>query len=92
MSAVAQRAAANPAAADRSGSWVVQLGSFASGANAEHLARQVRARGFPTSVSRGSSGRHLYRVRVGPVRDRQAANELAAQLQAAGHSGSVVPK
>jgi DedD protein len=75
-----------------SGSWVVQLGSFASRANAERLARQVRTRGFPASVSQGSSGRHLYRVRVGPVRDREAASELAGRLQAAGHSGSVVPK
>jgi DedD protein len=75
-----------------SGAFMVQLGSFASRANADHLARQVRARGFQVSVSQGSSGRHLYRVRVGPAHDRAAATALAQQLAAAGHSGSVVPK
>jgi cell division protein FtsN len=71
---------------------MVQLGSFASRANAEHLARQVRAQGFQVNVSQGSSGRHLYRVRVGPAHDRAAATALVQQLRAAGHSGSVVPK
>jgi cell division protein FtsN len=69
----------------------VQLGSFASRANADRLARQVRAQGFAASVSQGSSG-HLYRVRVGPVRDHGAASELAQQLRAHGHSGAIVPQ
>jgi cell division septation protein DedD len=85
-------AAEPPAAAAAAGAFVVQLGSFASRANADHLARQVRAQGFQVSVSQGSSGRHLYRVRVGPAHDRAAATALAQQLRAAGHSGSVVPK
>jgi len=74
------------------GSWVVQLGSFASRANAERLARQVRAGGFNVSVSRASAGRRLFRVRVGPAHDREAASQLAAKLRAAGHDGSIVPK
>ena len=74
------------------GGWVVQLGSFAQHTNAERLARQVRARGFKASVSQESSGRRLYRVRVGPGQDRAAATQLAAQLHAAGHSGAIVPK
>jgi len=83
---------ASPAgSADTSGSYVVQLGSFASRANAERLAKQVRGQGFAVSVSQGSSG-HLYRVRVGPVHDRAAAGELAQQLRARGHGGAVVPK
>jgi DedD protein len=77
---------------EASGAFVVQLGSFASRANADRLARQVHAQGFQVSVSQGSSGRHLYRVRVGPAHDRAAATALAQQLHAAGHSGSVVPK
>ena len=80
-----------PAAAQGSGTYLVQLGSFASRANAERLARQVRAQGFAVSVSQGSSG-HLYRVRVGPVRDHGAASELAQQLRAHGHSGAIVPQ
>jgi DedD protein len=75
-----------------SGAWVVQLGSFAQHANAERLARRVKAQGFRVSVSQESSGRRLYRVRVGPAQDRSAATQLATQLQAAGHRGAVVPK
>ena len=79
------------ASAEGSGAYVVQLGSFASQANADRLARQVRSQGFPVSVSRSTSGR-LYRVRVGPARDRATASELAQQLSAHGHSGRVVPQ
>ena len=84
-------AAAPAASAESSGSYVVQLGSFASRANADRLARQVHAQGFPVSVSKGTSG-HLYRVRVGPAHDRASASELAQQLRARGHSGAIVPQ
>jgi len=87
----AAASAVNSVAGD-SGAWMVQLGSFASRTNAERLARQVRAGGFKVSVSQGSSGRRLYRVRVGPAHDREAATQLAVKLRAAGHSGSIVPK
>ena len=72
--------------------FTVQLGSFASRANAERLAHQVRSQGFQAGVSRAASGRRLYRVRVGPAPDHAAASELAQQLRAAGHSGSIVPR
>jgi DedD protein len=80
-----------PAAGD-AGGWMVQLGSFASRANAEHLAQKVHAQGFAVSVSQGSSGRRLYRVRVGPARDRVAAAQLEQKLRATGHSGSIVAR
>jgi DedD protein len=88
----AHPAAATPPAAAAPGTLMVQLGSFASRGNAERLARQLRAQGFSVGVSQGSSGRHLYRVRAGPVNDRAAATELAQQLRSAGHSGSIVPQ
>jgi cell division septation protein DedD len=84
-------AAPSAATAEGTGTYVVQLGSFASRANADRLARQVHSQGFPVSVSRGTSG-HLYRVRVGPAHDRAAASELAQQLRAHGHSGAIVPQ
>ena len=92
-SAATGAGAATPAgaAAQGPGAYVVQLGSFASRANADRLARQVHAQGFAVSVSQGSSG-HLYRVRVGPARDHGAASELAQQLRTRGHSGSIVPQ
>jgi cell division septation protein DedD len=72
--------------------YVVQLGSFASRSNAERLARQVRGLGFQVSVSRGTTGRRLYRVQVGPARERAAAEQLAAKLGSQGHSGAVVAR
>jgi len=84
-------AAVQPGSAETSGGYLVQLGSFGSRANAERLAKKVRAQGFAVSVSQGSSGR-LYRVRVGPAHDRAAAGELAQQLRAHGHSGAIVPQ
>jgi len=90
--AAAKIAAPTPADSDGAGSWAVQLGSFASHANAERLAQQLRDGGFKVSVSQASSGRHLYRVLAGPAHDRAAATQLAAKLQAAGHRGAIVPK
>jgi DedD protein len=75
-----------------SGGWVVQLGSFASEANADRLAQQVKGQGFPVSVSQSASGRHLYRVRVGPVHEHTAALQLAQKLSAGGHAGTVEPR
>jgi DedD protein len=81
-----------PAAANQRGNFVVQLGTFASRENADKLVRDMTAKGFaafvvPTTSSRGE----LYRVRVGPTRDRAAAEALAAQLKRVGQSGSIVP-
>ncbi len=74
------------------GRLVVQVGSFSSRPAADKLASDLRKRNFPAAVSSvKASGRTMYRVRVGPVADRAAANELAGKLRAAGHAGTVVP-
>lgn len=74
------------------GSFVVQLGSFSSKQNAEKLTRDMTAKGFATFIAPiTTNGRELYRVRVGPTRDRASAEALAAQLKRMGQSGSIVP-
>jgi DedD protein len=74
------------------GSFVVQLGSFGSRDNADRLVRDMTAKGFAAFVAPiTSGGRELYRVRVGPTRDRAAAEALAAQLRRVGQSGAIVP-
>jgi DedD protein len=74
------------------GSFVVQLGSFGSKENAERLVRDMTAKGFATFIAPiTTNGRDLYRVRVGPTRDRASAEALAAQLKRIGQSGSIVP-
>ena len=65
------------------GSFVVQLGSFGSRENADRLVRDMTAKGFAAFVAPiTSNGRELYRVRVGPTRDRASAEALAARAQA----------
>jgi DedD protein len=74
------------------GTFVVQLGSFGSRENAERLVRDMTAKGFATFIAPiTSNGRELYRVRVGPTRDRASAEALAAELKRVGQSGSIVP-
>jgi DedD protein len=81
--------AAKPAAAGHN--WAVQLGSFASHANADKLVRKLKAQGFSVYVLSGGSGTSLrYRVRVGPMADRGAATQAAARLKSLGHAGSLV--
>jgi DedD protein len=81
--------AAKPAAAAHG--WAVQLGSFASRANADKLARQVKGQGFSVFVLPGGSGvAQRYRVRIGPLADRGAATQTEAKLKALGHAGTVV--
>ena len=88
----APRPATTPAEAPATGAYLVQLGSFASRANAERLARQVHGQGLQVSVSRASRGRRLYRVQVGPARDHAAAEQLAAKLHGLAQGATVVPK
>jgi cell division septation protein DedD len=69
----------------------VQLGSFASRANAEKLVHQLKAGGSPVYVISSGSGPSLrYRVRMGPMADRGAAERAMVKLKAAGHAATLV--
>jgi len=71
--------------------WAVQLGSFASRANADNLSRQLKGQGFSVYVLTGGSGASArYRVRVGPLADRDSAERTAAKLKSIGHASSLV--
>jgi DedD protein len=71
--------------------WAVQLGSFANRANAENLSRQLKGQGFPVYVLTGGSATSVrYRVRVGPLPNRDAADRTAAKLKSIGHVSSLV--
>lgn len=83
---------ASTAAPAGNGRFVVQLGSFGSRDNAERLVREMNAKGFATFIAPiTTNGRELYRVRVGPTKDRGSAEALATQLKRMGQSGSIVP-
>jgi DedD protein len=71
--------------------WSVQLGSFASRANADNLVRQLKGQGFAVYVVSGGSGAATrHRVRVGPLPDRDAAERTAAKLKTLGHASSLM--
>jgi cell division septation protein DedD len=73
------------------GGWAVQLGSFASRVNADNLVRQLKGREAPAYVlSSGKGADQRYKVRVGPVADRAAAERLRLKLAKDGHAGSLV--
>jgi DedD protein len=72
--------------------WAVQLGSFSNQENAERLAADLRKQGyaaFPSQLQTDSGA--LHRVRIGPQKDRDSAESVAAKLSSAGHKGQVVP-
>jgi DedD protein len=71
--------------------WSVQLGSFASRVNADKLAHQLKAHGSAVYVISSGSGASLrYRVRMGPLPDRSAAERAVVKLKAAGHPATIV--
>lgn len=80
------------ATSSTTGMWAVQLGSFGNQENAERLAAELRKQGhaaFLSQVMTSDGQRH--RVRIGPQKDRAAAEAVAASLKKAGHDGKVLP-
>ena len=76
---------------DPTAGWAVQVGSFASQANADKLADQLVDLEYKAFVSRKRlNGRVMYRVRVGPRATREEAGELAQRLKTEGQPVSVV--
>ena len=74
------------------GMWAVQLGSFGNQQNAEKLAADLRKQGFAAFLSQLSTDSgQLHRVRIGPQKDRESAEAMAARLAQSGHTGQVVP-
>ena len=88
----AEEAAPAGAPSDRSG-FAVQVGSFRSRDNALALRDDLRERGFSAYVDESDAGEGatVYRLRVGPVGDREEARGLAARIEdEAGIEGIVV--
>ncbi len=71
-----------------SGSWAVQVGSFASRENAERHAERLRATGRRVYLEPYQG---LSRVKVGPYDSRREAEEALSALEDEGFEGIVVP-
>lgn len=72
--------------------WAVQLGSFSQVDNARRLEAELRDAGFPAFVDAMKTPQGaMYRVRVGPVLDKNEATRLAARIrERVGMKGFVV--
>jgi DedD protein len=74
------------------GMWAVQLGSFSNKDNAEKLAADLRKQGYAAFLSQLVTDKGtLHRVRIGPQKDREAAEATAARLLKVNIKGQVVP-
>jgi DedD protein len=63
--------------------WAVQLGSFSSAVSAQRLANEFQTQGFDAFVMPVKSGATtLYRVRLGPMKDRAAAEGVLKRAKA----------
>jgi DedD protein len=73
--------------------WAVQLGSFASQATAAGMIKDLRGKGYQDAfvmpVKSGSAT--LYRVRIGPLKDRQSALDILGKVKEAAPGAAVVP-
>jgi DedD protein len=71
--------------------WAVQLGSYSSEATAERLMNEWRAKGQNAFVMPVKSGaKTLYRVRIGPAKDRAGADAALKAVQASIPGAAVV--
>ena len=78
--------------ASTTGMWAVQLGSFSNKENAEKLAASLRKQGYAAFLSQlTTENGQLHRVRIGPQKDRESAEEMAKRLAKVGQKGQVVP-
>jgi len=73
------------------GDWAVQVASFGARATADRIAGELKAKGFKSYVMPvEAKGQTLYRVRVGPVADRAAAEALLKRVRTLHPNAAVV--
>lgn len=87
-----QRPLASGAEAPTSGRWAVQVGTFSKEANAQRLVQQLRDQGqsaFVMPVKSGSTT--MYRVRIGPMKDRASAEATLRDVKASTPGAAIVP-
>ena len=80
-----------PAASTARSGWAVQLGSYSSEATAERLMKEWRVKGQDAFVMPvKSGGKTLYRVRIGPTKDRAGAEATLKAVKASIPGAAVV--
>ncbi|MFZ5467068.1 MAG: SPOR domain-containing protein [Pseudomonadota bacterium] len=73
------------------GQWMIQLGSFSSESNAQHLRGQVQRAGIPCLIEPlDIEGRKVWRVRAGPFASQAEADAALKRLQGGLRLGGMV--
>ena len=82
---------AAPADASDPFDYVVQVGAYRTGADADAQKAKLALLGLDAKVSeRDQAGRVVYRVRLGPFSDKNAAERVRAQLESNGIDNTLV--
>jgi DedD protein len=78
-------------AAETPPQWIVQLGSFSKETNALVVQDKLKAAGYKAFVKAADTpaGR-VYRVRIGPMNDRVAAQQMVTRLNGQGYKAIVM--
>lgn len=72
--------------------WAVQLASLDDQAAADGMSKQLRDKGYDAFVMPfKKGGTNWYRVRIGPVKDRQAAGDIQRKVKETTPGAIVVP-
>jgi DedD protein len=83
--------APSPTQVPRNLPWAVQVGSFASQATADRVKNELAGRGYQSYVVPFKTATQtLYRVRIGPMQERSAADAAVQKLKAQGTNATVV--
>lgn len=81
-----------PAHTETEKGWAVQLASLDSQSAANSMSQRLRDKGYDAFVMPfKKGGTTWYRVRIGPVKDRQAAGELQRKVKETAPGAIVVP-
>lgn len=83
---------ASPGAKPAEGDWAVQVGSFAAQDKARQIVGKLKDQGYPAYLGTVTvGGKTLYRVRVGAMPKRAAAEATLQKLKSTYPGASVVP-
>ncbi|GHT82783.1 hypothetical protein AGMMS49543_08360 [Betaproteobacteria bacterium] len=70
-------------------SYVVQIGAFGEAGKAAGIVAELKKLGFSAYTEKAGS---MTRVRIGPVVDQRAGEQVVARLKAQGYDSKVVPR
>jgi rare lipoprotein A len=87
---VAIPAVAKAAPASSGTDYFIQAGAFEKKNNASHLADRLLSYGSTSVTPINARNKTFYRVRLGPINNKQQADKILSELKSSGHKGAVI--